>query len=144
LSDVSPTSTPSQTQAEALSLLGYELPYPLTIFGALFLNGQVLGLRCTTGSPAKKSVPVPAHVPLPLHPTPTQLTTIHISGIDMFPFPQMRDNLISMSALIEEEDFVRDLSIMPSFSIVPGGAPWDPRAWKIERPFADKWGFLLY
>ena len=56
----------------------------------------------------------------------------------------MRDNMINMTAISDENDFTRDLFTMPSFSITQGAATWDPRAWKIENPFADKWGFLFY
>jgi len=55
----------------------------------------------------------------------------------------MRDNLINMYAIIDDEDFTRDLFTMPSFNITPGLASWDPKAWKIEEYFAIKWGFLF-
>jgi hypothetical protein len=56
----------------------------------------------------------------------------------------MRDNTINLSAIIDVEEFSKDLFTIPSFTITPGTASWDPRAWKIERPFAEKWGFLFY
>jgi hypothetical protein len=56
----------------------------------------------------------------------------------------MRDNTINLSAIIDEDEFSKDLFTMPSFTITPGAATWDPRAWRIEKPFADKWGFLFY
>jgi hypothetical protein len=63
---------------------------------------------------------------------------------DRFPFPKMRDNAINLGCMISEDDFSQDLFLRPSFSITPGAATWDPRAWKIEKPFAAKWGFLFY
>ena len=125
------------------STMSYERPYPLTVFGALYVNGQILGLSCNVVSPVKSS-PVSSDVPLPLQPTPTQLLIVHFTWIDRFPFPKMRDNIINLSFIIDEEEFSRDIFTMPCFSITPGAAPWDPRAWKIEKPFADKWGFLFY
>lgn len=141
LSSESPsTYLSSVRQAPAIT---QEPHYPLTVLGALFINGQLLGMTC--GAPvAAKSLPVSPDVPLSLHPTATQLLIIHFTGIDRFPFPKMRDNVINMSAVIDEEEFSRDLFLMPSFSITPGAAPWDPKAWSIEKPFADKWGFLFY
>jgi hypothetical protein len=56
----------------------------------------------------------------------------------------MRDNTINLSAIIDVEEFSRDLFTIPSFTITAGTATWDPRAWKIEKPFAEKWGFLFY
>lgn len=139
LSPSSPSYFSSIRQAPNLS---YELPYQLTVFSALFINGEVLGLSSCTSVPAK-SLPASSNVPLPLHPTPSQLLTVHFSGIDRFPCPRMRDALISMSAVIDEEEMGRDIVMMPSFSFRPGAVPWDPEAWKIEEAFAKKWGFLF-
>ena len=123
--------------------LSYELPYPPTVFSALYVNGEILGLSMCESIPSR-SMPVSPDVPVPLRPTTTQLLTIHSTGIDRFPFPKMRDNTINLSAIIDVEEFSKDLFTMPSFTITPGAASWDPRAWKIERPFAEKWGFLFY
>lgn len=120
-----------------------ELPLPISALAALFINGEVLGMKC--GMPmADKSSPASAEVPLPLQPTTTQLFVLHFMFLDRFPFPKMRDNAINLSAVIDEEDFVRDMFTMPSFSILPGSPAWDPNAWTIEKYFADKWGFLFY
>jgi Domain of unknown function (DUF3425) len=143
-SSLSPSSSSYLSSIGQAPTLSYELPYHITVLSALIINGEVLGLSCCTAVPAKSS-PASLDVPLSLHPTPTQLLTVHSTGIDRFPFPKMRDNLINMSGIIDEEEFGRDLFMMPSFSITPGGAPWDARAWKIEKGhFADKWGFLFY
>ncbi|KAF2684507.1 hypothetical protein K458DRAFT_418083 [Lentithecium fluviatile CBS 122367] len=117
--------------------------YPLTFYGALYINGQMLGIPCSTVVPAKSN-PVGPEIPLALHPTELQLITIHPRWIDRFPFPKMRNSLISLSGVIDDEEFVRDLALMPSFEIVPGRMPWDPRAWKILKPFAEKWGYLFF
>ena len=123
--------------------MSYQLPCRLSVLTALYINGQILGLSCYTATAARSS-PVSLDVPLTLHPTPTQLLTVHFSGIDRFPFPKFRDNVINMSGIVDEEELTGDLFTMPSFSITPGAPSWDPRAWKIEKFFADKWGFLFY
>ncbi|KUJ24234.1 uncharacterized protein LY89DRAFT_727267 [Mollisia scopiformis] len=122
--------------------LNYELPYQLTLAGALFINGQILGLSCSVSIPARSS-PASPDCPPALRPTATQLLTVHSHGVDRFPFPKMRDNAINLACLIDEEELTRDLFLMPSFSLAAGCTPWDPRAWKVERPFADKWAFLF-
>jgi hypothetical protein len=123
--------------------LSRELPLPISALAALFINGEVLGMKC--GMPmAAKSSPASPGVPMPLQPTMTQIVVLHFMFIDRFPFPKMRDNAINMSSIIDEEDFVRDMFTMPSFSIMPGALAWDPKAWRIEKYFADKWGFLFY
>ncbi|OCL12608.1 hypothetical protein AOQ84DRAFT_311937 [Glonium stellatum] len=103
----------------------------------------MMGLTCSTSVPSK-SRPVSLGIPLSLHPTTLQLTTIHVSWIDRFPFPHMRDTMITMSAVIDEEEFLRDLFTSPSFTLKAGKSSWDPEAWAIEKAFAEKWGFLLF
>jgi hypothetical protein len=115
----------------------------LTFCGALYINGMYLKLPCSTVVPAK-SDPVGPEVPASLRPSELQLITIHPRWIDRFPFPKMRDSLISLSGVIDDEEFMKDLALMPSFEIVQGKAPWDPKAWKIKKPFAEKWGYLFY
>jgi len=117
--------------------------FPLTVFGALYINGQILGLSCGTTVPAK-STPASPDVPFPLHPTDLQLVTIHSRWIDRFPFPKMRDNLISLSGVMDDEELLRDICTMPSFTITPGQPAWEPRAWIMEPPFAEKWGYLMF
>ncbi|KAF2242973.1 hypothetical protein BU26DRAFT_609688 [Trematosphaeria pertusa] len=140
----------AQAEAEAARAIAAAIPspagqpnYPLSVYGALFLNGQMLGLSCSTVIPAK-STPATPDIPLPLQPTELQLMTIHHRWIDRFPFPKMRNSLITLAGIINEDEFFHDLTLIPSFTIVPGRAPWDPRAWKIEKPFADKWGYLFF
>lgn len=132
-----PTSTPSAQ----LPILP-SLPFPTSILTALFWNGELLGLSCCNVIPSKSS-PAAPHVPASLHPTPTQLLTLHQMGIDRFPFPRMRDNMITMGGLYDDDEFTRDLFTMPSFEIAPGAPSWDPRAWRVARVWAEKWGFLL-
>lgn len=130
----------SQGQIPALSL---ELPTQLTVLNALYINSQILGLSCRRMSISKSS-PASPLVPLPLHPTPNQLLNEHYCGIDLFPFPKMRDSYIILSGVIDEDDLVKDIFMGPSFTIAPGASSWDPRGWKIENSFAEKWGFLFY
>lgn len=103
----------------------------------------MMGLTCGTNFPSK-SKPQPSSIPSSLHPTALQLTTIHPSWVDRFPFPRMRDNLITLSGIIEEEEFMRDIFTMASFSIKPSTASWDPTGWVMSRPFSKKWGYLFY
>jgi hypothetical protein len=128
---------------EFVPTISQELPYPMTVVAAMWLNGQLLGISSCVSVPSK-SAPAGSNVPLPLQPTSTQLTTVHSTGIDRFPFPKVRDNMIRLNACFDEEELGRDLCLMPSFSITPGAPSWDPRAWKIERAFAEKWGWLFF
>ncbi|ETN45749.1 uncharacterized protein HMPREF1541_09582 [Cyphellophora europaea CBS 101466] len=119
-----------------------ELGLTHSIAAALYFNGEVLGLSCCTVVPSR-SPPAGDHVPGSLRPTSTQMITIHQMGVDRFPFPRMRDNMITMNGLFDDDEFARDLLTTPSFQIDAGAPSWEPRAWKVSRQFADKWGFLF-
>ncbi|KIX04503.1 uncharacterized protein Z518_05373 [Rhinocladiella mackenziei CBS 650.93] len=114
-----------------------------SVYAALFNNGAMMGLACSCVIPGR-STPVGAEIPESLHPTTLQLTTIHPRWIDRFPFPKMRDNMITLMGIIDEEEFLGDLFCLTSFTLDPGAAPWDPRAWKIGKEFSAKWGYLFY
>ena len=116
---------------------------PPTVYGALMNNGAMMGITCSSIMPSK-SAKVGAEIPEALQPTALQLTTIHHRWIDRFPFPTMRDNFITLSGIIDEEEFLRDLFSMESFAITPGKAGSDPSGWSISKNFAKKWGYLFY
>ena len=116
----------------------------LSIFAALWDNGNMLGIVCTYGIVTKSTPPGP-EIPLALQPTPLQLSKLHYSWIDRFPFPRMRDNMISLSGVFDEEAFLEDLFKHPSFVLRPGGRSYDPTAWVIcNKDWATRWGFLFY
>ncbi|KAF1361078.1 hypothetical protein EJ07DRAFT_164671 [Lizonia empirigonia] len=119
------------------------LQLPLTVFTALFMNGQILSLSCSTIL-ASKSAPPTAAVPIPLRPIASQLTTVHFQWIDRLPFPKLRDSLIRLQGVVDLEDFLNDIFTMPSFEIRAGAACWDPRAWSMESEWARKWGWLFF
>lgn len=112
-------------------------------YAALFKNGAMMGISCGLVVP-RKSIPVGTDVPESLRPTALQLTTIHPPWIDRFPFPKMRDNMITLMGIINEEEFLADLFCLTSFTLDPGAASWDPAAWKIGKEFSAKWGYLFY
>lgn len=118
----SPLPSPTTTQ----------LVIPLNVFTALFLNGNILGLICGAEL-AGKSLPSTPSTPIPLRPTYSQLTTVHYQWIDRFPFPKLRDSLIRLQGVIDQQDFLNDIFVMPSFQIESGAESWDPRAWKMEH-----------
>lgn len=45
--------------------------------------------------------------------------------------------------LFEDEDLISDLFTRPSFSIQEGCEPWDPRGWKMEEEFRERWGWVF-
>lgn len=121
------------------------MPGSLTgsVYAALFNNGAVLGITCSAAI-CSKSKPSSSRIPATLAPTSLQLSTVHPQWIDRFPFPRMRDNMITLMSIIDEEEFLADLFCLTSFSVRPGAAPWDPKAWKIGQDFSAKWGYLFF
>jgi hypothetical protein len=133
-----PSSTPE------ISSDTYFFPQPaLSVYGALFDNGRILGLSCFR-STDYKSKPASQMILQSLHPTEAQLSTLHFQWIDRFPFPQMRDNMIALCPVIDEEEFLSDLFHLTSFTLRHGSVSWDAEAWKIGPEFATKWGYLFY
>ncbi|KAL6242932.1 hypothetical protein RBB50_010032 [Rhinocladiella similis] len=116
---------------------------PASVYAALFHNGAIMGLTCSITF-ASKSKPFGEEIPNSLRPTPLQLTTIHPQWIDRFPFPKMRDNMITLLSIIDEEEFLGDLFCLTSFTVDGRLASWDPSAWKIGNEFSAKWGYLFY
>ena len=125
-------------------------PPPLTVYAALYINGTILGLSCSACFASTSPMPSPGH-PAALHPTDTQLLTIHPRWYDRLPFPKMRDTLIKLIGVIDEEQLLRDLFTMPSWNIDTSSsrrngtesACWDTRVWKMEKEWAAKWGWLM-
>ncbi len=56
----------------------------------------------------------------------------------------MRDNLITLTGIMDEDEFLKDMFSMESFSIKPGNPSWDPAGWVMEKRFSKKWGYLFY
>lgn len=140
--DMSEFPTPVFIQDELSNNGGFSAVLPMTVWAALYVNGSIMGLTCSMCFPSK-SKPAASNVPAILHPTAIQLYSIHPPWIDRFPFPRMRDNLVTLIGLLDEEEFLQDLFCMSSFKIKSGGASWDPNAWTISKSFCAKWGFLF-
>ncbi|KAH6872843.1 hypothetical protein BKA58DRAFT_382851 [Alternaria rosae] len=115
---------------------------PFTVFAALYANGEIQGISCATTYSSRTPMPKP-HIPLPLHPTELQMMIVHPRWIDRLPFPRMRDSLIRLIGVVDEEELCKDFFTMPSFTIEVGYESWNPRAWKMEREWEMKWGWLM-
>jgi hypothetical protein len=117
-------------------------PQFFTVFSAMYINGEIQGIPCSTGVTSRTPFPK-ASTPLPLHPTETQLMVVHPRWIDRLPFPKMRDSLIRLRGVVDEEEILKDFFTMPSFRIEGGGESWDPGAWRMEKEWEGKWGWLM-
>jgi hypothetical protein len=123
--------------------LQIEVPSQLNAVSAWFINAQILGINACRDIP-KRSPPCEPHVPESLQPTPTQLMVLHSPSLDAIPFPKFRHNLIDLLGItVDEEEFTRDIYLLPSIDIKPGHLPWDPDAWVFSGRFWDKYGYLF-
>jgi hypothetical protein len=68
---------------------------------------------------------------------------VHWQWIDRVPFPEARDEMIIQSGHFEEEEFLRDIFNMETFTLRPGSMPWDSSAYSIAPTFQSKWGWLF-
>ncbi|KAJ9267099.1 hypothetical protein DTO212C5_6164 [Paecilomyces variotii] len=87
-------------------------------------------------------------IPPSLRPTALQRATPHHPWLDTFPFPQMRDNLISRTSYFDDDELCHDLMAFwdtrnTEATLLVWGPPWDPSNWEVTEAFARKWGWIL-
>lgn len=109
----------------------------LSVYAALYRNGEILGLTCGQAKHSR-SLYTFTNIPQHLRPTNLQRAVLHPDWIDRFPFPHMRDACISSLDTFDEEEFLGDLFMMPSFNIASGYDSHDPHGWAITKEFKQK------
>ncbi|ESZ99118.1 hypothetical protein SBOR_0528 [Sclerotinia borealis F-4128] len=92
-----------------------------------------------------------SNLPTALQPTNLQISIEHHPEIDIFPFPQCRDNLLSALSTgdgWDDVEFCRDIMYGVEggdgrTGLIVWGEPWIPSSWEVEEKFARKWAWLL-
>jgi hypothetical protein len=84
--------------------------------------------------------------PACLQPTVLQREMPHHPWIDLFPFPALRDNMLSQGEDLDDDDLCHDLVEVCHAPIERSGLivwsdSWDPLGW--EATFIGKWGWML-
>ncbi|KAL3431572.1 hypothetical protein BDV09DRAFT_188246 [Aspergillus tetrazonus] len=124
---------------------------------ALIENMAVLGLSSDqldddANSPFNTMGPshpyLATSLPLSLRATMIQRTIPHHPWLDLLPFPQMRDNLISAGESYDETQLCLDMKgygnpDMDHTGIIVWRDPWDPEGWEVTESFARNWGWVL-
>ncbi|CAI7678993.1 unnamed protein product [Penicillium pancosmium] len=115
-----------------IEILGYE---------SSSMHNEALSPFCIAG-PSNPMVSLPPS----LQPTALQLSTPHHPWLDLFPSPQMRDNLIALEPLVDEYGLCEDLcsSTEGTTGILVWKDPWDPSGWEITSSFMSVWGLTVY
>jgi hypothetical protein len=101
-------------------------------------------------SPWNSTDPRPpnSQCPSSLRPTWLQKTVEHHPWIDLWPIPQMRDNLLLAGDSYDEDKLCNDLV---EFGDIPGeksglivwSEPDDPRAWEVSETFLSNWAWTI-
>ena len=86
--------------------------------------------------------------PPSLLPTPIQRTVPHHPWIDLWPIPQMRDNILLAGDAYDEDQLCKDLV---DFCNVPHAQTglvvwreaWDQYGWEASEAFVRNWGWIL-
>ncbi|KAL5350821.1 hypothetical protein ACLOAV_004392 [Pseudogymnoascus australis] len=86
--------------------------------------------------------------PASLQPTALQRKVPHHPWIDLFPFPALRDNILSQGEDFDDDDLCYDLVEVchaPSerSGLIVWSDPWDPLGWEATTEFISKWGWML-
>jgi hypothetical protein len=91
------------------------------------------------------------NLPSSLAPTTLQLTTRHHPWLDLFPIPQLRDNLLMAISMLSPEDEQRLFDdVMDAgggknewAGLLVWGEPSDPQSWEVSVPFLQRWAWLM-
>jgi len=136
------------------------------VYRALITNVQLLGLDLNLmytddypspflplSSSASSSI---RDLPPTLQPTELQKTMAHHPMWDIFPDPEIRDNILRYGEENIDDmqmclDMVGDgsytgmenLDTQQTNGLIVWGEPWDPYGWEMTECFARKWPFLL-
>ena len=91
-------------------------------------------------------------LPTDLRPTALQKSVTHHSWLDLFPIPQMRDNiLLAIGSGMYDEDVlcealcceILNFDNETNAALVVWGESWDATGWEFAPEFFVKWGMLL-
>ncbi|OJJ66184.1 hypothetical protein ASPBRDRAFT_138530, partial [Aspergillus brasiliensis CBS 101740] len=104
-------------------------------------------------SPFNLHGPVPvtqtvATIPPSLRPTLYQRSVPHHPWLDFFPFPKVRDNLLSRQGRYSKHEFCLDILGFWNPDAVDNmllvwGEPYDPSNWEVTEGFIKKWGWVI-
>jgi len=110
-----------------------------------WLNGEAISPFYQGLQPCKSA----DQVALSLQPSRLQMTVEHHPWIDLFPFPEMRDNILRIGSDYDDAPLCHDLvenHSCPgdSTGLIVWGDPWIPSNWEVSEDFAIKWGWVVY
>jgi hypothetical protein len=122
------------------------LMYNIEILGyqSIPMHSEGLSPFCIAG-PSLASNEV-ASFPVSLQPTALHFWTPHHPWLDLFPSPQMRDNLIVLEPLVDEYRLCEALcnSMEGTAGILVWKDPWDPTGWEVTSSFMSAWGLTFH
>ncbi|KAJ5387320.1 hypothetical protein N7509_009861 [Penicillium cosmopolitanum] len=89
-----------------------------------------------------------SYYPPSLRPTSLQQDVCHHPWIDLFPIPQMRDNLLQKYGDFDEYALCNDLVDFYDVSndetgLIVWSNPWLPSGWEVSETFLRKWSWVV-
>jgi hypothetical protein len=99
-------------------------------------------------SPFCKGFDVSPSTPPQLWPTALQRSVKHHPWIDLYPFPQMRDNILRNGESWDDTELCTDLIQCSGeegerSGMIVWGEPHDPANWEVSKNFVQKWGWVV-
>ena len=87
-------------------------------------------------------------MPESLRPTQLQRIVEHHPWIDLFPLPEIRNNLLLAGEEYDDTDICMDVVEIggkpkEKCGLIVWGAPWDPYAWEASPDFLQKWAWVV-
>ncbi|KPM39354.1 hypothetical protein AK830_g7206 [Neonectria ditissima] len=129
----------------------------VNVFNALVRNGFAMGFSDkwqeeNVLSPFTRKGPEQFSIescPPNLQPTALQRTVPHHPWIDLFPIPQMRDNILRVYGHLNLDELCDDLlDVKPGLdgkpTLLVWGDPSDPSGWEASPDFLRKYGWMLW
>ncbi|KAE9370668.1 hypothetical protein N431DRAFT_379282 [Stipitochalara longipes BDJ] len=127
---------------------------PFNMYRGIISNAHVLGYDLEKMSPedtisrfCNQAAEGDWQCPPSLRPTLVQLRVPHHPWLDLFPIPQMRDNMILAGSSLNEEELCVHLVGFTAKKAGPGvaiwGEAWDPACWEVTESFFQHWRWLL-
>ncbi|OQE25059.1 hypothetical protein PENSTE_c006G00110 [Penicillium steckii] len=129
----------------------------LYVYRAFLRNLAILGVEphrdwTSQDTISRFNTCTPEHInekelPVSLRPTEIQLKIPYHPWLDFFPFPKMRDNLISAGDKLDDAQFCVEVMgfwdiSTNSCSILVWGEPSDPNSWEITEAFLKRWPWV--
>ncbi|PGH26387.1 hypothetical protein AJ80_01885 [Polytolypa hystricis UAMH7299] len=119
-----------------------------TTLGTMLVLSHVIPREAVFACQGLPLFPAPFELPESLKPTKLQLSVPHDHRLDIWPDPNIRDNILGIWGTFDFELLTRDIvhgrpGDTEWSGIIVWRDPWDINGWEITRLCAQRWAFLF-